>query len=92
MDGSSAKSISDEEYLDRFGVNAHLKEIVTLLLENRPSAPIDFTAEYFRNVAHGSSPLVRSYSYIKLTRQTRSAFMHNLVSAYMALETKSGTR
>ena len=33
-----------EEYLDRYGVTAYMKDVVTLLLENRPASPIAFIA------------------------------------------------
>jgi len=85
------KKLQPEEYLDRYGISTHLKDIVTLLLENRPDKPVEFVSEYFRNAIHGSSPLMRSYHFVRLTRQSRSAFMHNLVSSYTALQSKSGS-
>lgn len=36
---------TDEEYLERAGVTAYLKDVTTLLLENRPADPIHFIAE-----------------------------------------------
>lgn len=85
------QKLQPEEYLDRYGISAHLKDIVALLLENRPQNPVEFVSEYFRNANHGSSPIMRSYHYIRLTTQSRSAFMHNLVSSYTALQSKSGS-
>lgn len=55
------------------------------MLENRPECPIDFMAEYFRNAKEGSTPLQRSYRYIRLTRHNREAFMGNLLSAYRSM-------
>jgi hypothetical protein len=33
---------SGQEYLDRYGVTTYLKDVITLVLENRPDDPIDF--------------------------------------------------
>jgi hypothetical protein len=33
---------SAQEYLDRYGVTTYLKDVITLVLENRPDDPIDF--------------------------------------------------
>eukprot|EP00965_Chrysotila_dentata_P129810 4290991-Pleurochrysis_carterae.AAC.2 len=79
-----------EEYLDRYGVTAYMKDMVTLLLENRPEKPIEFIAEYFRTVIHGSSPLLRAYRYVRLSRLDQDAFEDNLVAAYGALDARRG--
>ena len=60
-----------EEYLDRYGVTAYMKDVVTLLLENRPPEPIDFIADYFRTVIQGSSPLLRAYATSASRSRTR---------------------
>ena len=39
-----------EDYLERQNVGTHLKEAISLLLENRPENPIQFLAEHFRNL------------------------------------------
>eukprot|EP00818_Percolomonas_sp_WS_P003974 CAMPEP_0117439846 /NCGR_PEP_ID=MMETSP0759-20121206/2772_1 /TAXON_ID=63605 /ORGANISM="Percolomonas cosmopolitus, Strain WS" /LENGTH=251 /DNA_ID=CAMNT_0005231567 /DNA_START=184 /DNA_END=940 /DNA_ORIENTATION=+ len=56
-----------------------MKDVVTLLLENRPEDCLQFMANYFSNVVHGSSYMIRSYRYIKLTERNREAFFDNLV-------------
>ena len=81
-----------EEHLDRLGVTAYLKDAITLLLENRPHKPIEFLADYFKNVVQGSSSLQRSYRYIRLTRRNCAAFMDNVVAAFRTLETRSTSR
>lgn len=82
-----------EEYLDRHGVTAFLKDVVTLLLENRPESPIAFIAHYFRTVTHGSnSPLLRAYRYIKLAPPEQEVFTDNLVASYAALESRRPTK
>lgn len=75
-----------EEYLDRHGVTAYLKDVVTLLLENKPESPIAFIAQYFRTVTQGSSPLLRAYRYIKLASPEQDAFTDNLVASFTSLE------
>ena len=39
-----------EDYLDKQNVGVHLKEAISMLLENRPENPIQFLAEHFRNL------------------------------------------
>jgi len=39
-----------EDYLEKQQVALHLKEAISLLLENRPENPIAFLAEHFRNM------------------------------------------
>ena len=82
--------IDAEEYLDRYGVTAYMKDVVTLLLENRPDDPTAFMLKYFRTVTQGSSPLLRAYRYIRLAPPSQDAFIDNLVSAYVALDAKRG--
>ena len=77
-----------EEDLDRHGVTAYLKDVVTLLLENRPDSPIAFIAHYFRTVTQGSSPLLRAYRYIRLASPEQDAFTDNLVASYSALDSR----
>jgi len=88
--GASAKAhpskMDAEEYLDRYGVTAYMKDVVTLLLENRPPEPIDFIADYFRTVIQGSSPLLRAYRYVRLAQPHQKAFTDNLVAAYCTLD------
>jgi hypothetical protein len=83
-------NLDAEEYLDRYGVTAYMKDVVTLLLENRPAAPIAFIARYFRTVTQGSSPLLRAYRYIQLAPPSQTAFVDNLVAAYVALDMRRG--
>ena len=77
-----------EEYLDRYGVTAYLKDVVTLLLENRPASPVAFVAQYFSTVTQGSSPLLRAYRYIKLAGPDQEAFIDNLVAAFTSLDSR----
>ena len=79
---------SPEEYLNKYGLSAYFKDVMTLVLENRPHDPIDFIAEYYRNCAEGSSYLHRSYRYIRLTERNNDVFMDNLYMAYKSLSEK----
>ena len=56
---ADAASLDAEEYLDRCGVTAYMKDCVTLLLENRPDEPLTFMGDYFRTVTQPSSPLLQ---------------------------------
>ena len=85
------RRLDSEEYLDRCGVTAYLKDVVTLLLENQPAKPIDFLADYFRTVIQGSSPLLRAYRYVRLASPSQDAFTDNLVAAYHALDVHRGS-
>eukprot|EP00755_Sulcionema_specki_P014877 Sspe_Gene.57863::Locus_31750_Transcript_1_1_Confidence_1.000_Length_924::g.57863::m.57863 len=88
--GQDLQKLTSQEYLDKYSVTAYLKDVVTLLLENRPDSPVEFIADYFRNVIQGTSPMIRSYRYIKLTKRNRQAFWDNLVAAYATLDEKRG--
>lgn len=46
----------------------------------------------FRNVVHGSSPVIRAYRYIRLAHHSSGSFMDNLVAAYSIMEGKQGLR
>jgi len=88
---ADAASLDAEEYLDRCGVTAYMKDCVTLLLENRPDEPLTFMGDYFRTVTQPSSPLLRAYRYIRLAPIDRPPFPDNLVAAYAALDSQRGT-
>jgi len=77
--------LSQEEYLEKYGVNVYLKDCMTLMLENRPEKPLEFIADYFNNALHGKSSMQRSYRYIRMTKRNRQAFMDNVASAYFTL-------
>eukprot|EP00947_MAST-08B_sp_MAST-8B-sp1_P005708 g5708.t1 len=83
---SNASALAPEDYLDRYGVTAHLKDLVTLLLENRPDSPLEFATDYFRNVVHGSTAVVRAYRHVRLAHHKSPAFNDNLAAAYGFLE------
>ena len=80
-----------EEYLDRCGVTAYLKDAVTLILDNRPTEPLNFLHDYFRSVTQGSSPLLRAYRYLRLCPLGQPAFADNVVEAYATLDAQRGT-
>ena len=53
-------TVDHAEYLDRHGVTAYMKDVVSLLLENRPASPLAFIQKYFLTVTQGTSPLLRA--------------------------------
>ena len=88
---ADAGTVDAEEYLDRCGVTAYMKDCVTLLLENRPDEPLTFMSDYFRTVTQPSSPLLRAYRYIRLTGpEQEDAFRDNLVAAFTSLDSRPG--
>jgi hypothetical protein len=83
--------LSPEEYLNKYGLTAYFKDVMTLVLENRPNDPLEFITEYYRNCAEGSSYLHRSYRYIRLTERNKEVFMDNLYMAYKSLSRRKGS-
>jgi len=49
-DMQSQQNMNPDDFLERQNVGTHLKEAISLLLENRPENPIQFLAEHFRNL------------------------------------------
>lgn len=50
-----------EEFLEKTGVTATLKDLIRALLENRPVNPILFISEYLKISASGCTGLMKSY-------------------------------
>ena len=94
--GSSSNGSSAQDYLalqqkfEMLGLTAYMKDVVALLLENRPEDPVAFVAEYFATASRGAPPLARSYEWIRYSDRSREAFMDNLVTAYNALNSSTG--
>lgn len=84
----SSNRMDAEEYLERCGVTAYLKDVVTLMLENQPPNPLAFMAHYFQQVTKGSSALSRAYRYIRLAEPEQQVFRDNLVAAFHSLESR----
>ena len=70
---------------DASGLTVYLKDVVTLCLENRPSDPVAFIAEYLRRVTHRTTPVSRACQYLKLAPHHRRAFMDNAAVAHAGL-------
>ena len=83
--------MTPQEYLDRYSVSPYMKDLLTVLLENRPEHPIEFIADYFTCAVNGAAPIFRSYRYIRLTQRNRLAFMDNLAQAYTIMTRSSET-
>ena len=64
----------------------YLKDVVTLVLENRPEDPVAFVADYLRRVLSGASPLSRAYQYLTLSPHYRRAFVDNATVAFSVLD------
>ena len=76
----------DPTAFDRSSLTVYLKDVVTLVLENRPADPIGFIADYLRRVLSGASSVSRAYQYLTLSPHHRQAFMDNAVVAFSVLD------
>ena len=85
---SPLNSLPAEEYLERTGVSAVLKDLVTALLENRPSNPVFFISEYLKTSSY--TGILKSYKILKLSKPAHKSFMDKMVAAYMNLDSKKG--
>ena len=64
-----------QEYLDSHHLPLYLNDVVTLLLRLRPSAPLDFIADYFAEVLNGTHVLLRDFAYISACPHNRWSFV-----------------
>ena len=89
-DASASASTSrpplDVSVFDRSNLTVYLKDVVTLVLENRPEDPVAFVADYLRRVLSGASPLSRAYQYLTLSPHYRQAFVDNATVAFSVLD------
>ena len=85
------ESLTPEDYMERFGITAYLREAINLVLENRPQAPVEFLGEYFRNAVQGSSYLHRAYRFVRMTDRDRPGFVGNVVKAHRVLARRKGS-
>lgn len=83
-------ALQPEEYLEKTGVTNVLRDLMTVLLENRPGNPVQFISEYLKTSAQSCTGILKSYKLIKLSNEEHESFMDNLVAAYMNLDAKRG--
>lgn len=83
--------MKNEEYLDRYGVTAYIKDAVTLMLDNRPNDQLAFLHQYFQSVTHGSSAILHAFRYVRLTGPSQPAFFDNVCAAYASLDAHRST-
>ena len=67
--GPEGQRMPPEEFLERNGVTQYMKDVVTLLLENRPEKPLEFIVQYLDEICDGANPLVHSYHMLQLTQR-----------------------
>ena len=77
--------------MEKSNVNNHVKEAVSLLLENRPENPILFLADHFKNLQSGSSSnVMRAYRLLTLNKYDSKSFQDNVFAAYTLIEKDNG--
>lgn len=77
-----------DEYYEKSGISAHIKEVLSLLVENRPKDPLSFLSQYFAALVEEVNPIVKAQRLLCLTHHSRPAFQDNVVSAYKLLRDK----
>lgn len=82
------KIYDPEEYYEKSGVTNSIREVVSLLVENRPKDPITFLSQYFGSLVEEVSVIVRAQRLVCLTHHSRPAFPDNVISAYKLLREK----
>lgn len=89
---STIEKISDpEEYFEKSGVNNAIRDVISLLVENRPKDPIAFLSQHFGSLVEEVSVIVRAQRLVCLTHHSRPAFSDNVISAYKILRDKGLT-
>lgn len=71
-----------DEYIERTGLSAVMKDAVLLLMENRPADPILFLAKYFELLEAEQTAMQRTLHYINLAPPQRPCYMDNLFQAF----------
>ncbi|EDO35740.1 predicted protein [Nematostella vectensis] len=69
-----------------------MKEVVKLLMENRPEDPLIFLAEYFDNLADTATALMQAHQKLLLVHHSQPAFYSNLMEAYDTLSHQKGEK
>ncbi|XP_032231585.2 tubulin polyglutamylase complex subunit 1 [Nematostella vectensis] len=90
-DGKLEKAETPLDFLSRTGVTTQMKEVVKLLMENRPEDPLIFLAEYFDNLADTATALMQAHQKLLLVHHSQPAFYSNLMEAYDTLSHQKGS-
>lgn len=72
-----AARLSSREYLEQHDVAFYLEDAVGLLLDKRDDQPLDFIADYFEQVLHGTHVLLRDFSYVNRCAHSRWSFVRS---------------
>eukprot|EP00161_Ancyromonas_sigmoides_P004648 TRINITY_DN1475_c0_g1_i2.p1 TRINITY_DN1475_c0_g1~~TRINITY_DN1475_c0_g1_i2.p1 ORF type:complete len:301 (-),score=59.43 TRINITY_DN1475_c0_g1_i2:44-946(-) len=85
-----AENAEKKAEIEKHGISPYLRDCLALLLENRPSDPLFFLAEYFSGVVDGSSALSRALRFLRLARPAQGAWGDNVAMAFAALDGRKG--
>jgi len=89
---AAPRALVDLADFDRSSLTVYLKDVLTLVLENRPADPVAFIADYLWRVLGGACQVSRAYQYVTLSPRHRQAFMDNAVVAFSVLDDAGGRR
>lgn len=84
-------ALSPEQYLEKHHVAYYLRDVVDLLLRARDERPLDFIADYFTEVLHGTHVLMREFSYVNRSSRDRWAFVASAREALADLDQHAPT-
>jgi len=73
-----------QDYLDRAEVSHHIRHALLKLVENKPSEPLLFLAEYFDSVigCDRNDKVSRVLQHLQLTHHSQPSFQTNMILAY----------
>ncbi|ELT87119.1 hypothetical protein CAPTEDRAFT_217255, partial [Capitella teleta] len=72
----------DQSFLDKSGATDQLRDVLAKVIENRPSDPISFFAEYFECLGDKVDRVGQAHRQICLTHYSKPAFHSNIMAAY----------
>eukprot|EP01052_Picozoa_sp_SAG31_P029091 SAG31_NODE_2865_length_4981_cov_4.988529_7_plen_121_part_00 len=78
---------SGKEYLERHRVAVYLRDAISLLLATKPDRPIDFLANYYRQLRRGEHVAHRNFEYVNSTPQNRRCFIRLFSNTFADVET-----
>lgn len=76
------KNMSKNEYLINSTIILYLKDVSKNLIVEKPSQPLQYISEYFRNILNGSNIINKNFSYIISSLLNRMNFIWFISKSY----------